>query len=63
MVNIGALHFMDGKYSDASSMFEVALEIRKQELGVDHSQTVSTQQWLTKCMAKLQDSAEVEDGE
>ncbi len=44
-------------------MFEVALEIRKQELGVDHSQTVSTQQWLTKCMAKLQDSAEVEDGE
>jgi tetratricopeptide (TPR) repeat protein len=63
MVNIGALHFMDGKYSDASSIFEVALEIRKQELGVEHSQTVSTQQWLSKCQAKLEDGAGVEGGE
>jgi hypothetical protein len=61
MVNIGALHFMDGKYLDASSIFEMALEIRKQELGVDHSQTISTQQWLTKCLAKLQDGAGAED--
>lgn len=62
MVNIGALHFMDGNYSDASCIFEQALEIRKQELGVDHSQTISTQQWLTKCLGKLQDGAGAEEG-
>ena len=63
MVNIGALHFMAGNYSDASTFFEQALEIREQELGAEHSQTISTQQWVTKCQAKLQEGAAAEDGE
>jgi|LauGreDrversion4_2_1035121.scaffolds.fasta_scaffold423245_2 tetratricopeptide (TPR) repeat protein len=61
MVNIGALHFMAGNYSDASTFFEQALEIRKLALGVDHSQTISTLQWVAKCRAKLQEAAEAED--
>jgi hypothetical protein len=63
MVNIGALHFMAGNYADASTFFVQALQIREQELGVDHSQTISTQQWVTKCQSKLEEGAAAQDGE
>jgi hypothetical protein len=63
MVNIGALHFMAASYREAYTFFEQALEIRKIELGVDHSQTISAQQWVTKCQAKLEEDAAAEGGD
>jgi hypothetical protein len=63
MVNIGALHFMSANYSEASTFFEQALEIRKTELGAEHSQTMSAQQWVTKCQAKLHEGAAADGGD
>jgi hypothetical protein len=63
MVNIGALHFMAASYQEAYTFFEQALEIRKIELGADHSQTISAQQWVTKCQAKLEEDAGAEGGD
>ncbi len=63
MVNIGALHFMAANYCDASAFFQQALEIRATELGADHSQTLSAQQWVVKCEAKLQEGAAAEGGD